>query len=220
MPPPAHAADEYEKGRLYFDADDLTGARIVWQPLARDGHVRSIAGLNQMYYLKGGTEAEIAEATLFTQRAAAREGAWEALIELAILHWRGHGVPRNLAKGAELLEQAMAVGGGPALYRVGAMYEGGAVVPRDTPHALDLYVRSAASGEPAAAMALGDAYLEGRGVPKDLPTSYMWFDVAGALQPSGEMRNEARRARDYVGQFLTAEQAAGARRRAQAFRGE
>lgn len=210
--------DPYDKGVEFFEADDLNAARVAWFPLARAGDLRAIASLNQLFYLKGATEAEITELTALTQRIAAPPENWEAQFELATLYLRGHGLPRDPDKGMEILRTAAVRGGGEGMDKLAQMFERGSIIGRDFTQARGWYERAAEAGSAAAAWALGDIYIEARGVARDNFLAYKWYYLSGLLEQKGERRNAALRAADDVGLALSRDDIAEARRQAQALR--
>lgn len=94
-----------------------------------------------------------------------------------------------------------------AQYDLGLMYDQGQGVQQSDAKAMDWYERAAQQGEPRAQYNLGLMYLNGQGVPPDVVKAYYWISLSANR---GNAR--ARDGRDYVGEKMSTEQLAGAKR--------
>ena len=102
-----------------------------------------------------------------TERAAGR-GEAEAQANLAILYQTGVGVPKDLAKAADLYNLAAAQGNAVAQNNLGRMYDKGIGVEKDLKKAVALYEKAANQGNADAQNNLAFLYWNGVGVPRDL----------------------------------------------------
>ncbi len=87
-------------------------------------------------------------------RALAAEGVIEAQLQLAALHLRGRGVPRDPAEAARLLERAAAASSPAALRELGELHLEGPGVRRDPARGEALLARAAALGDGPAQLRL------------------------------------------------------------------
>lgn len=78
------------------------------------------------------------------------------LLDQAIRHYRGDGVPRDLEKSLSLCQQAYAVGDAEAARFLGTFYEDGVGVDRDLDRARELYAEAADNGFVLANYSLGN----------------------------------------------------------------
>ena len=102
----------------------------------------------------------------------------------------------------------LANGGDPrAQYDLGLMYDQGQGVQQSDARAMEWYERAAQQGEPRAQYNLGLMYLNGQGVPPDLVKAYYWISLS-----ANRGNVHARDARDYVGEKMSTEQFADAKR--------
>ncbi len=99
------------------------------------------------------------------------------------------------------------VGNPHAEYNIGVMYDLGTGVEQDRAAAVIWYRKAANQGRDKAQFNLGFLYANGDGVSQELVLAYKWLELA-AIQghPQAEEQSDA------VGELLTPEQLAGARK--------
>lgn len=156
--PPDIAFAAYQRG-AYITAIREAIARIDLNP--NDAPAMTLLGT---LYAEGlGVPRDIKSAGVWYRRAHER-GDVNATFALAMATLRGDGVERDLARGRELLEDAVRRGHGPAAYNL-ALIALGQEKP-DFPRAASLFRIAAAADLPDAEYALAILLREGRGVPR------------------------------------------------------
>ena len=100
-----------------------------------------------------------------------------------------------------------------AQHKLGRMYHDGRGVPQDFAEAIAWYHKAAEQGQPQALWHLGDMHREGSGVPRDAVEAHRWYNLA-ASRLTGDQREEAATARDWVAKWMTTEELNEAQRRA------
>jgi TPR repeat protein len=99
---------------------------------------------------------------------------------LALLYMTGQGVPKDMAKAADMTRDAAEKGVVIAQNALAYMYANGVGVTKDNDQALVWYRKAAEQGAPNAQLSLGIAYEEGAGVTQDLEQAAMWYRKAAA----------------------------------------
>jgi TPR repeat protein len=99
---------------------------------------------------------------------------------LALLYMTGQGVPKDMAKAADMTRDAAEKGVVIAQNALAYMYANGVGVAKDADQALVWYRKAAEQGAPNAQLSLGIAYEEGAGVTQDLAQAAMWYRKAAA----------------------------------------
>lgn len=111
--------------------------------------------------------------------AAAQRGSAEGLHLLGALYYQGHGVPKDLARAANLFSKAAALGYGPSLSNLAVMHSAGDGVPKDLAKALELAVRAAETGDHQAQFNLAQSYRMGdETVRRDYKKAGYWYRKA------------------------------------------
>ena len=100
----------------------------------------------------------------------------------------GEGLPRDVAKGLQLLEAA-AVTDAEAKLVLGRLYLAGTALPRDVAKGTTLLEAAAAAGKIAALDILGTAYLGGSGVPADARKARDYLQRATAAGSTSAKRH-------------------------------
>src|SRR5205814_1369886 len=100
----------------------------------------------------------------------------------------GEGMPRDVAKGLQLLEAA-AVTDAEAKLVLGRLYLAGTALPRDVAKGIALLEAAAAAGKVAALDILGTAYLGGSAVPADARKARDYLQRATAAGSTGAKRH-------------------------------
>jgi TPR repeat protein len=99
---------------------------------------------------------------------------------LALLYMTGQGVPKDMAKAADMTRDAAEKGVVIAQNALAYMYANGVGVAKDNDQALIWYRKAAEQGALNAQLSLGIAYEEGAGVTQDLEQAAMWYRKAAA----------------------------------------
>jgi len=107
-----------------------------------------------------------AEAVAAVQKRAESNDP-EALDFLAWFHDEGRGLPKDLAKAAQLYRRAAEAGQKHAQWRYGVMLDLGEGVAADPVAAMGWFEKSAAQGFRNAMVSIGVLYSTGHGVPQD-----------------------------------------------------
>lgn len=148
-------------------------------------------------------------------RPLADEGDVRAQSLLALIYYRGHGVPRDDIVAAKWFRRAADQGDGVAQFHLGLMHFEGKGVPKDYAEAAKWYRLAADRGNPEAQYNLGVIYASGEARETDSVSAYMWFSLAAAHFPvSDTRRNTAVTSRDLVAKPMTRYQIAEAQKRA------
>ncbi len=156
-------------------------------------------------------------ATLQHCQFLAAQGDPNAQFRLALMYDNGQGVSQNHREAAGWYRQAAEQGIAEAQFRLGLMYDNGLGVMQDLGQAANWYHRAAEQGLPAAQSGLGLCYACGRGVPLSYVLAYVWLDLA-ASKGENQDAGLAARLRTAVGDMMSREQVAEARRLAREWR--
>lgn len=92
----------------------------------------------------------------------------------------GTKLPRDLARGRELIERALARGDRFAYYVQGVLHEQGKVLEKDDKKAAASLEQAAVRGMVQAQEKLGDFYAAGTGVPKNVPRAVALYRICAA----------------------------------------
>ena len=98
-----------------------------------------------MYTFGYGTSTSAGDAIYWFEKSASRDNV-SALFNLAVFHIEGHGYPKDLSKGAELLSRAAELNSPAAQFNLGLMYYFGKGVEKDYAKAKHLYQQASAQG--------------------------------------------------------------------------
>ncbi len=148
-----------------------------------------------------------------TKRSITRAAFVVLLLGAAVPAWAGSKSADDAAQRGDyetaLREyRALAKVGNPnAEYNIGVMYDLGTGVEQDRTEAVIWYRKAANQGHENAQFNLGFLYANGDGVSQELVLAYKWLELA-AIQGHPEAAEQ----RDAVGDLLTPEQLAGARK--------
>ena len=98
-----------------------------------------------MYTFGYGTSTSAGDAIYWFEKSASRDNV-SALFNLAVFHIEGHGYPKDLSKGAELLSRAAELNSPAAQFNLGLMYYFGKGVEKDYAKAKHLFQQASAQG--------------------------------------------------------------------------
>jgi len=99
--------------------------------------------------------------------AQCQKGNLGSCYNLAILAARGEGVPKDIARSAQLYTKACDAGHTKACFVLGAIYATGQGVPKDVPRGVELFRKACDDGEMKSCLNLGYMYEDGQGIAKD-----------------------------------------------------
>lgn len=102
------------------------------------------------------------------QQHAQAQGDAAAQFNLALMFFKGDGVPQDLAKSVEFIQKSAAQGYAPAQSALADLYASGVRLPRNASKAVELYRKAAEQGFPGAQIGLASMYRSGEGVSKDI----------------------------------------------------
>ncbi len=144
------------------------------------------------------------------------QGDAKAQYNLALMYYKGKGVPQDDQEAAKWYRKAAEQGNAKAQYNLALMYYKGKGVPQDDQEAAKWYRKAAEQGNAKAQNNLGFMYHEGKGVPQNYVQAHMWYNLVAA-NLTGEVRESAIKSRDLVAKQMTREQIAEAQRLALEF---
>jgi hypothetical protein len=131
---------------------------------------------------------------------------------LALAYYWGTGVVRDRAKAADWYRRAAEHDLAGAGYMLGLIYWSGEGVAKDAALAARWHGQAAEHGNHYAQQFLARLYRDGRGVARDKVQAYKWLDLAiPGLKPS-PARDSWIEMRAQLGETMTAEEIAQARR--------
>jgi len=111
-------------------------------------------------------------------KAKAEQGHAQAQYNLALMYYRGQGVPQDDAEAVKWFRVAAEQGEATAQFNLGFMYLKGQGVPQDYAKAVKWYRLAAEQGHADAQFNLGLMYADGQRVPQDDAEAVKWFRVA------------------------------------------
>ena len=91
-----------------------------------------------------------------------------------------NGVPKDVKRGIEIMEQLAAKGNSEALYGIGLMYQDGNGVLKDLKKAYEYFQLGADLGDSEACYMVGYCYFKGLGVERDYPLACSIFAFANS----------------------------------------
>lgn len=158
------------------------------------------------------------EAVLKEWGPLAESGHLRAQYNLGLMYDNGQGVEQDDAMAVYWYRKAAEGGHDGAQNNLGLMYASGQGVARDDKEAVAWWLKAAEQGYAKAQYNLGVMYLNGWGTTRDYVQAHKWFDLAAALYPPGEDRDEVMKQRDELAATaLTPAQLEEARRLARAW---
>ncbi|MDD4911578.1 MAG: tetratricopeptide repeat protein [Sideroxydans sp.] len=116
--------------------------------------------------------------TLVELAPLAEQGNLSAQDILGLMYLLGQGIPKDEAKGVQLITASAEGGFADAQFNLGAMFENGHGVEKDLAAALAWYTKSAEQGYAAAQGNLGMMYANARGVDQDDEVAVEWYAKA------------------------------------------
>ena len=130
--------------------------------------------------------------------ADAEAGDARAQSLLALMYYRGRGLPQDDRAAAEWFRRAAGQGDTAAQFYLGGMYSEGRGVPQVYSEAAHFYQMAAERGDGQAQYNLGLAYARGEGVEQDLVKAHFYFNLAAARLNDPRGRAAAAKNRDHV----------------------
>ena len=170
------------------------------------GDVAELLKRARQYATGQGVPQDLGEAEKLFRRAA-EQGNAEAQSTLGIMYFHGRGVRQDKAEAIKWLGLAAAQNRAPAQFWLGQANEKLGDVER-----AGWYRKSAEQGYGPAQYYLATFYAAGQGVPQDYIEAYKWFTLS-----AGQGNTQAATVRDATAQFMTPEQIAEGKRRADGF---
>ena len=144
-------------------------------------------------------------ATLSRVRKAAKEGDAKAQFDLAVMCYKGRGLPQDYAEAARWYRKAADQGYAKAQMNLGDMYHDGKDVPLDYAEGFRWCQKAAEQGDARAQDAVGYMHWNGQGVPQDYTEALRWYKKAAeqgepiAQQSLGYMYSQGQGvSRDYT----------------------
>lgn len=168
--------------------------------------VAALIKRGQMHATGQGVPQDLVEAEK-AFRQAAEQGSAEAQATLGIMCLHGRGVRPNKAEAIKWLQLAADQNHATAQFWLGLADDKASDHDRAA-----RYRKAAEQGYGPAQYALATLYAAGQGVPQDSIEAYKWFTLA-----AGQGNAHALAVRDTTAQFMTAEQVAEGKRRADGF---
>lgn len=174
---------------------DPAGAEAMLERAGQLGEPSALANLAEARLLRLGASA-LPEAVRLLEQAVAA-GAVNARYRLGRLLYEGDGIPRDLARGIAMLEEAAARDNPSALVYLGyQIATGGEGLPHDDRRAFDYTLRAAEMGLDFAENELGRYFENGVGVAKDIGKAAFWYRRAFEQGEPNAAYNLAMLARD------------------------
>jgi TPR repeat protein len=195
-------------------ARDLHLAANLYARAAELGLADAQYNLAAAYYRGLGVAKDTGRAVALMTRAA-EAGHVRAQYDLGGFLLAGVDGPPDAAAAARWYGEAVRGGDAAAAYALGVLHYRGQGVTQDHARARDLIERAANAGVVPAQNQAGVMLAKGEGGDRDPVAAYGWFSVAYAMGDAAAGRN-----RDRLAPYLTADQIAEARARADAFRPE
>jgi TPR repeat protein len=157
-------------------------------------------------------------AALRLVRPLAEAGDARAQSLLALMYYRGRGLPQDDRAAAEWFRRAAEAGDTAAQFYLGGMYSEGRGVPQVYVEAARFYRMAAERGDGQAQYNLGLAYARGEGVEQDLVRAHLYFNLAAARLNDSRGRTAAAKNRDHLAAEINSEQLEQAQKLAREWR--
>jgi TPR repeat protein len=196
----AATADELTDALIRYAMHDYSRAIEMLTPLADRGDPVAQTKLGLIYARGEGVARDDVAALGWLTRAAEQDQS-EAQFELGVMYRDGVGTPANGRLAMHWFERATERGVPHAFNAIGEMYLGHPDVAQDYAAALSWFLRGAQLDNAESFYNIGVRYALGQGVERDEVEAYKWFDLA-ADAGIGQLRNDAVRARQAIGEGL------------------
>ncbi|MEL0110203.1 MAG: tetratricopeptide repeat protein [Rickettsiales bacterium] len=141
----------------------------------------------------------------------------DAEFMMGVMYEGGYGVDKDLVEAARWYLKAAEAGLASAQYNLGIFYQFGQGVRKSAAEAYTWHSRAARQGHASAQNNLASLYFTGEGVEKDAVEAWKWYEVA-RRKLNDDAKAIALKNRDKVGETLSADERAAAKRRADDFR--
>ncbi len=129
------------------------------------------------------------KAALIVWRPYAEQGSARAQYNIAVMHEKGLGVPKDSRMALGWMTRAAESGSSIAQKRLAMMYEQGHEVRKDLETARKWYQSAAHQGDIKSQRRLAHMYAVGQGVAQDAVQAYMWFKVAAESGDRSALRS-------------------------------
>ena len=150
-------------------------------------------------------------------RSLADQRNRDAQFMMGVMHEGGYGTEKNVTEASQWFLRAAEAGLPSAQFNLGIYYQFGRGVRKSAAEAHAWHSRAARQGHASAQNNLASLYFTGEGVEKDPIEAWKWYEIA-SRSLKGDAKDIAVRNRDKVGETLSAEERAAAKRRADDFR--
>src|SRR5262249_7396095 len=151
-------------------------------------------------------------------RPLAEGGDARAQSLLALMYYRGRGLPQDDRAAADWFRRAAEAGDTTAQFYLGGMYSEGRGVPQVYSEAARFYEMAAERGDGQAQYNLGLAHARGEGVEQDLVKAHVYFNLTAAALNDPRGRAAAAKNRDHVATEISSEQLEQAQKLAREWR--
>lgn len=174
------AEAEYSIGLMYARGQGIEKdypAALSWFQKSYDhGCANAAYFMGKMHLLGMGTAKDPLKAKSYFEAVADQDA--RAMYELAIMHFTGADLPRDLTESARWMRSAAEAGNAEAQFVLGQYYKAGAGVGKDIPEAVRWLTSAALNRHKGAQILLGNMYRTGDGVGVDIAESDRWYDMA------------------------------------------
>jgi uncharacterized protein len=124
-------------------------------------------------------------------KTVADAGFPEAMVDLGVMYYLGHGVVQSYPIAFDYFSKAAAAGSVRGMANMAAMYGDGVGVPKDDAKSLDYAEKSVAAGNPFGLKIIADHYFNGAGVPRDYHMAAQYYQQAADLGDGQTMKQLA-----------------------------
>lgn len=160
----------FEKGKAAYEQGDFRTALKEFEPMAKQGDVKSQTYLGYMYEEGQGVDKDYGQA-INLYREPAEQGYILAQIKLAGIYH----IQQNYFTAVVWYRKAAEQGNALAQFFLGSAYDDGKGVMQDYKQAIYWYRKAAEKGNAWAQYFLGFAYEQGKGVVQDYGQAAVWY---------------------------------------------
>lgn len=141
----------------------------------------------------------------------------DAQFMMGVMYEGGYGVTKDEPEAAQWYLKSAEAGLSSAQFNLGVYYQLGRGVRKSASQAFAWHIRAARQGHAAAQNNVASLYFTGDGIQKDAVEAWKWYEIS-SRNLRGSEKSIAVKNRDKVGETLTADERAAAKRRADDFK--
>ena len=164
----------FEDGKVAYEAKDYKKALEILLPLAEDGNSQAQVTLGIMYDYGQGVSKDPVEAMKWYIKAA-EQGIPVVQHDVGVKYFQGSGVKQDYLEAAKWWEQSANAGLADSQFNLGLLYYRGLGLQTDYQKAAELFQKASEQDHPHAQYSLAVMNAFGQGMEKNYAEALKWF---------------------------------------------